>query len=482
MALASEFRKLDNKWVADTGWPKFLEWIEIKGIRGWVGQRVEFRFPIVAIVGENGSGKSTILQSAACAYQNEERVWFPSEFFPETAWDELKDVRIDFGYKQGNIREPGSFRKPTTRWLGGPERKKRAVEYIDLSRLQPVGTRVGYARIAKNKHEEASAKSFDDDQVKRLSHIMGREYQGARMAISNIDETREVPVLTKQGQPYSGFHQGSGETTIAELLKAALPRNGLILIDEIESSLHPRAQRRLVRDLAEAARVQECQIILTTHSPYVLEELPLQARIHILEGVGMSKQIVYGVSPQFAMTRMDEEIYPDCDIYVEDERAKVLVREMLNIDLPDACLRSAIIPCGAANIGASLGQMVKNHRFVRETIVILDGDQPNAEGCINLPGDEAPERVIFKGLFDTNWADLHIRVGRSFADTADACSRAMAQRDHHDWLRAASNDLRVGTDVLWHAMCAEWVRSTQPEVRAHVVDAIAVALEAAQNA
>ncbi|WP_369121122.1 AAA family ATPase, partial [Sphingobium baderi] len=40
----------------------------------------------------------------------------------------------------------------------------------------------------------------------------------------------------------------------------------MVLIDEIESSLHPRAQRRLMRDLAEAARLQECQIIISTHS------------------------------------------------------------------------------------------------------------------------------------------------------------------------------------------------------------------------
>jgi len=256
MALSSEVRKLENKWAAGNSWPLFLEYLEIRGIRGWEGQRVTFNFPIVAIVGENGSGKSSILQAAACAYQNEKRIWFPTEFFPETAWDTLNDVRLDFGYKQGDVRTPGSFRKPTSRWLGGPERPKRPVEYIDLSRLQPVGTRVGYARIAKNKHAEASATQFTPEQVSRLSQIMGKEYETARMATTTIDALREIPVLKKAGKLYSGFHQGSGETTIAELLRAELPRKGLILIDEIESSLHPRAQRRLLRDLAEAARLR----------------------------------------------------------------------------------------------------------------------------------------------------------------------------------------------------------------------------------
>lgn len=479
MPTSAEIRKLENKWVAGNSWPKFLEWVEIKGIRGWSGQRITFNFPIVAIVGENGSGKSTIIQASACAYQNDKRVWFPSEFFPETAWDSLKDVRLDYGYKQGQNRSSGSFRKPTTRWLGGPERPKRPVEYIDLSRLQPVATRVGYARIAKNKHSEASAKSFDTEQVSRLSQIMGKPYENARMAISSIDAAREIPVLTRDSQPYSGFHQGSGETTIAELLRAELPKHGLVLIDEIESSLHPRAQRRLIRDLAEAARLHECQIILTTHSPYVLEELPLQARVHILES-GKSKQTVTGVSPHFAMTKMDDEQHPDCELYVEDDRAKVWLSEILSRDLPEAVIRSLIVPFGSANLGAALGQMVNAKRFSRPTLVFLDGDQEEAEGCIVLPGGDAPERVVFEELKSVHWRNLWTRIGRSISDVSDACSKAMLLADHHDWLRTAANELRCGSDVLWHAMCCEWVEGTSKTERKAIVDAVEVALQEAQ--
>ena len=90
------------------------------------------------------------------------------------------------------------------------------------------------------------------------------------MALSDIDDKRFVPVVSKEGISYSGFHQGAGETTITELLQADLPKYGLILIDEIESSLHPRSQRRLVRDLAEMCRERELQIIFTTHYPVIL--------------------------------------------------------------------------------------------------------------------------------------------------------------------------------------------------------------------
>ena len=319
--------------------------------------------------------------------------------------DTLRDVRLDYGYKEGSRHFPRSVRKPTTRWLGQPERPDRRVEYIDLSRLQPVGTRVGYARIAKSRHSEASATNFVEAQVHRLSEIMGRRYDYAKMAVSDVDQNREIPVLSKSGRGYSGFHQGSGETTIAELIQSDLPRYGLILIDEIESSLHPRAQRRLMRDLATKARLQECQIMLTTHSPYILEELPLSARTYILETEN-GREIVHGVSPQFAMTKMDDEPHPECELYVEDIRSGVFLAETLSKHAKELFVRCSIVPYGAANLGVALGELAYGGRFARPTTVFLDGDQDHARGCILLPGSDAPERVVFQRLKQANWKDL----------------------------------------------------------------------------
>jgi hypothetical protein len=81
-----EMRRLNAKWQQNTGWPKRLEWIEIDGLRGWAGQRLSFGFPIMAIVGENGSGKSTVLQCAASTYRpvgspRTDESWFASDFF-----------------------------------------------------------------------------------------------------------------------------------------------------------------------------------------------------------------------------------------------------------------------------------------------------------------------------------------------------------------------------------------------------------------
>lgn len=284
---------------------------------------------------------------------------------------------------------------------------------------------------------------------------MGKEYDFARMAVSDIDQNREIPILSKAQVEYSGFHQGSGEITTAELLRAELPQYGLVLIDEIESSIHPRVQRRLIRDLAEIARKQECQIIITTHSPYVLEELPLYARSYILESMD-SKEILYGVSPQLAMTKMDSENHPECELYVEDGRAATWLGEILTKHAPEIYNRCDIIPYGSAEIGKALGQMSVNNRFRRPTVVFLDGDQEPAVGCHLLPGNGPPERVVLEKLRAENFGYLNIRLNRDFADVSDACSRASTQTDHHRWIKDMANELRCGSDALWQAMCAEW--------------------------
>lgn len=460
MPVSDEMRRLIKKWNGDASWPKRLKWLEVHGLRGWSGQRINFPFPIVAIVGENGSGKSTLLQAAASVYKSDDkktRTRFPSEFFPSTAWDNVKNVVIRYGYQQGKDQHlDGSIRKPTSRWLGNTERPERAVEYIDLNRLQPVGTRVGYARIPKSKHQEASSIEFDGPQVQRFSAVMGRTYDSARMALTDIDETREVPVISKNGQAYSGFHQGSGEITVAELMRAELPKYGLILIDEIESSLHPRAQRRLMRDLAERCRESELQIIITTHSPYILEELPLEARMHILES-GNSKNIVPGVSPQFAMTKMDDEQHPECDLYVEDLAAKALLEEILAAKGTEVYQRCSVVPFGAASVGQALGIMVDQKRFPRPTCVFLDGDSEVSPGCTLLPGGDAPEQVVFKALQAAGWHSVCGRIGRDSSVVHDACSRAMTLADHHNWVKLAASELKCGGETLWQAMCAEWV-------------------------
>jgi predicted ATPase len=460
LPLSPEVRRLQNKWLSNAGWPKRLEALEITGMRGWHNQRIDLQFPIVAIVGENGSGKSTVLQCAASVYQADHKreTYFPSDFFPDTPWERIKDAAINYSYREGTTSRQDSLRKTAVRWRGYGNRPFRVVEYIDLSRVQPVSARTGYSRLANPQLKESVAEPWEIRKISRLSQIMGCQYDAARMALIVGETKRKVPVLQVSGAPFSGFHQGAGETTMSEFLEHQFKNTSLVLIDEIETSLHPRVQRRVIRDLAEQCRQNDMQVIMTTHSPYILEELPLEARVYILKQQDGTRSIVTGVSPEFAMTKMDEEHHPECDVFVEDARAEVMVGEIIVAHKPALWDRCQGIPYGSAQVGYALGQMTAANRFPRPTCVFVDGDQEPKTGCSVLPGGDAPERVVFTELNGESWANLHERLHRGYSDVADACKQAMTYADHHEWVRFAADRLLLSGTVLWQAMCGEWAR------------------------
>lgn len=473
MPLSKEVRLLENKWKSGQGWPKRLEWIEIEGLRGWKGERLTFDFPITALVGENGVGKSTVLQAVAASYSAGDETFFPSDFFPDTPWEQVRDTEIRACVKEGNSGSvQTSVRKPTERWRGHDERKVRPVLYVDLRRIQPFVARTGYAKMAKREVKETGSTPLETGVVDRLSNIMGRRYDLAKLSKTDAGE-RTVTVLSKAGDWYSGFHGGAGETVVAELLQKKIPKYSIVIIDEIETSLHPRTQRRIIRDLATICRTNEVQCVLSTHSPYVLDELPPEGRLYLMDA-GFQKKIIAGVSPAFAMTKMDDEVYPEGDVYVEDDRSGALLNEIIaRSSHKDLVLRYQIVPYGAASTGRALGGMAKERRFPRPTIVFLDGDQVEMEGCVLLPGEDSPERVVFEELLSAGLDGLAGRLSRSASDTFEACKAATLVSDHHEWVGLAADRLKVPGDVLWQGMCAEWcVRCCASEVADKLGEAI----------
>jgi hypothetical protein len=208
---------------------------------------------------------------------------------------------------------------------------------------------------------------------------------------------------------------------------------------------------------------------MTTHSPYILEELPLQARAYILQAAPGSREFVYGVSPEFAMAQMDDVAYYECDLYVEDGRSGRMLTEILSVHAPDDLQRCQVIPYGAASVGQALGQMVVHKRFPRPSCVFLDGDNGGAPGCALLPGEDAPERVVFESLKPRRWVGVDTRIGRQYARVVDVLERAMTLTNHHEWVTKAGTELLVGGDTLWQAMTAEWAANCLDAREGHAV-------------
>jgi hypothetical protein len=73
-----------------------------------------------------------------------------------------------------------------------------------------------------------------------------------------------------------------------------------------------------------------------------------------------------------------------------------------------------------------------------------------------LPGDDAPERVVFEALSKKQWRDVAETIRRSHAELVNATEAAMTAADHHSWIKLVADRLIIGGHELWRAMCVCW--------------------------
>lgn len=308
---------------------------------------------------------------------------------------------------------------------------------------------------------ETSSENISGENLAYLSYVLGRQYESARFAKSDVS-THSVGLFKRSFGEFSQYHQGAGEDATLDLFRIleTIPQTSLLIIDEVEASLHPKAQRRLIDFLMKLARKKRCQIVVSTHSPYVLEQLPQEARVLLVPG-NIGTNVIYGASVEFAMSRMDDPVHPEMAVYVEDREAEILLREILVSDESKNSIidRIDICPVGPANVVQTMGVLGAEGRLpTPKNLGVLDGDKEVSKGCIVLPGGYAPEIVIYHDLKEKNWASLPERLGIGagtlFADLEDITT----DPSHHNWNKKLGDKVRKSHVSVWETLVSEWVR------------------------
>ncbi|MFS8103470.1 AAA family ATPase [Lentzea alba] len=483
---SSTVRKVSDSWntlrKSSKGWPLFLDAVTVSGLRGWSAEKVEFRFPVVAIAGANGSGKSTVLKAAAAAYRardtgskRDPTTFYPDDFFPNTPWEIVENVYLQYKYTHGDVDQTSSLRKLTKRWRGMPARPVRPVFFLDVSRTQPIDTLIGYGKIAKESVFAGEEVALEDKYLKVLARVLGVSYEHGMMVTK---DGKKVGVLEVGGTTYSNFHQGAGEDATTDLVAILqeVPRNSLIIIDEVESSLHPRAQRRLTTELLELALDRKLQIILSTHSPYVFEQLPLEARVYVNVDRDRRRHVLYGVTPEFALSMMDDISHPELVVYCEDAQSKSLVQLLVAIEDTDGSFgkRLDVVAVGPASTVQTLGEVADKGGLPGKAVGVLDGDQEFSPGCLVLPGGDAPERVVFNGLTEEQWGKVAQRLAVREGDLLDAVDDAKRLENSHTWPRRTAEALgaRFRASRVWDDAAAVWAEELDADVRSEFVNAL----------
>lgn len=356
-------------------------------VRGLGKFKAEFDYPISAFAGSNGSGKSTMLALAACAFHNDRKGFKPplrsksyytfSDFFVQST-DEtpVDDVKIRYGIRYDNwsrtkagLRYQSRYKGKGGRWNDYDSRVNRNVIYFGVQRVVPHFER-SVSKSYKSRFKPGNLQKETRDKIAKIAgKIIGKDYADFD---SYQHSKYSLPIVNAAGISYSGFNMGAGESAVFEIL-TALFRAGagtLVVVDEIELGLHEKAQVRMIEELKKLCKELKCQIICSTHSYAVLNSLPPEARFFI-ETIGASTVLTKGISADFACGKMGRADAEELDIFVEDEIAGSILQQVLPLEVRKRCL---IKPIGSCN--AVLRQLAsRSMEGVHNNMCVLDGDQ-----------------------------------------------------------------------------------------------------------
>ena len=432
--------------------PHFLAEVSIDGIRGINDLRVGFDYPVSVIAGGNASGKSTVLFAAACAYKVPGagvRDFVPSTLFPDyrlrvgarqapsgatraslprrTLFPDYRPVgerqdgrpktTIEFQYATPEGRRAMRWQRSkawSRNFLGrrGGKQPERPVYLRTLSNLSnpsEVRSVLGMSQL-----RVAPAESpLTALQVDFAQRMLPFDYA----TVVRLSSGAKSLLFAEQasGAAYSELHMAAGERAVLRLAaEIAQLRDALVLIDEVEAGLHPWVQQLLMLQLQQLALLNNLQVLVTTHSPVVLECVPENGRVFLERDESGKVAVVpaYRDLVQDALYgRSDESL----NVLCEDDAAEGILQGVLDDLLPKHRVRRESVRIGrdtGANEFPAHATAFRKFGQIESFVFVLDGDKRDSRiaseirsraqrddvPVFYLPGDQAPEMWVWQGL------------------------------------------------------------------------------------
>jgi predicted ATPase len=408
VAYQSEIRKSQInallEKVEKKSYGKYVHKVILQKLRGFRGETVIFDFPVTAIVGPNGGGKTTILGAAACIYQEVK----PRQFFAKSGkFDQsMADWSVEYELVDRVKNAKDAFKKTVSfrrsKWDRGA--LNREVVVFGVARTVPANERAELRKCA------SSSFQIDDKRIQKLQkevatavgRILGKDV--SEFSHASVDSRGRVTLLAGSagGVRYSEFHFGAGESSVIRMVMKIeqLAENSLILIEEIENGLHPIATVRMVEYLIDVAQRKRSQAIFTTHSNDALLPLPPKAI-----WAAINNKIVQGKLDIRALRAITGQIDAKLVIFVEDEFANTWM---------SAALRAyGGVAVDLIEIHAMMGDGMavtinRNHNLDPSakhlpSVCFIDGDsqqkESNTDRVYRLPG-QTPESHVYDTVLD----------------------------------------------------------------------------------
>lgn len=417
--------------------------------------KITFDFPLTVFVGQNGSGKSSTLQALYGCPLNYSigKFWFSTKVDPiETSGER---PAIIYAYhengKQVEVLKQRSKRnekpdywepsKPVLKYgmefVERDDEKDRNppiqmdVLYIDFRSILSAFDKYFYYFTPDNlksktpqdflrtkstflrnvidtdkiikcgsKKQNTNPEKISEDELKIMSSILNKKYiDGKIISHKFFREWGNSILFTTFDVVYSEAFAGSGEIAVATLVHELLKvkNNSLVLLDEPEISLHPGAQKKLKRFILEQIKNKHLQVVISTHSTSIIEELPPYS-IKVFTQLPEGKFHVENQRmPEEAFFYIGQNPNRKNKIIVEDNLSQKIIQSVIKKMGPEKVpLFDIEFHPGGESVIKKNFITVYSQESKRNRFIIFDGDQKPEKEHFNpakIPiGDILPEK------------------------------------------------------------------------------------------
>ena len=326
------------------------------------------------------------------------------EFTDGSKKEALSYDRIEKGKKK-------SLRIRVGKSSSGSGKLHLPVVYLGMSRLFPLAS-----------EDEKDLKS----ELSTLTKEEAAEFEVLHNEILLMNERIESELIkckskefyVTKTKTYNHLGNSAGQDNLGQIVSALLSfkrlrnemgdkyKGGILLIDEIDASLYPAAQMKLIEKLYEKSLELNLQIFYTTHSLEVLEETqkkrdssiiflnnsygPIESH-HNLDLLEL-KQNLFVLDPDVLKHTLSKRY-----VYCEDDEAVDLLKNIL----PKEIIKNKI-KIFPTKLGDNFLKEIakKNIPDFKKSLIILDGDskKTNIKNVLYLPGKYGPDKLIFDTL------------------------------------------------------------------------------------
>ncbi|MCD9126879.1 AAA family ATPase [Luteimonas fraxinea] len=328
--------------------------------------------------------------------------------------------------------------------------------------------------------EPFSPRELVESEVADVSYIAGRDYE--RVLIYEVEGVPGLGVfpyfqVQVSGVEYTSEAMGFGEHALllGYWVLTRMQSGALILMEEPETFVSPRSQRRFADFAAKIALKENIKIVATTHSPSIVARF-LEDEITLLSRNGHAVSL-HAPAPRVALqSRLEIVEYPRQVWFVEDAMAARIASFL-------AAGFSFHVDVFVAGNDDAVVSLVTTPRAFGDSRVrligLLDGDErrrrDNLPASVGyLPSALAPDEFLLDLLAGADRREMAEMLTVS-NESLELAMGSIAGLDHHEALHTLRRELEISLDQLTLTLLRWWGKHRADEVRDWMAEFIGVA-------